>query len=284
MNETATPGMERPPPDFLKLPLHVETHGEEGPPVVLVHGFGANGFTWNRWLPQLTKTHRAVVVEMKGAGSSPKPRGAEYGPHEQALLLHRLILQQDLSEITLVGHSLGGGVALLAALRLLDESPGRLKRMVLIAPASYHQPIPYFIGLAARPILGSLMLRFLPKAFLMRQALKMAYHNRSLISASQIQAYAEPVRTPDGQHALSRMAQQIVPGDLDDFVARYPELKVPTLLMWGRQDRIVPLRFGEKLDEDLPHSHLEILEECGHIPHEEKPEESFKIFREFLKG
>jgi pimeloyl-ACP methyl ester carboxylesterase len=284
MNPSATPGPGDAPPNFLALPLHVETHGEEGSPVVLVHGFGANGFTWNRWLPRLTRTHRAVVVELKGAGASPKPKGAEYGPHEQALLLHRLILQQDLSDLTLVGHSLGGGVALLTALRLLDESPGRLKRMVLIAPASYHQPLPYFIALAARPILGPLVLRLLPKSFLMRQALRMAYHDRSLISASQILAYSEPVRTSAGQHALSRTAQQIVPDDLDDFVARYPELKIPTLLIWGRQDRIVPLRFGHRLAEDLPESQLEILEDCGHIPHEEKPDESYEVFWDFLKS
>jgi pimeloyl-ACP methyl ester carboxylesterase len=284
VNHPGTPSSADPHHDTLSLPLHVETHGEEGSPLVLVHGFGANGFTWNRWLPRLSQTHRCVVVEMKGAGSSPKPRGADYGPHEQALLIHRLILQQDLRDLTLVGHSLGGGVALLTALRLQEESPGRLKGLVLVGAAAYHQPLPYFIALAARPLLGPMVLRLLPKAFLMRQGLKMAYHDRSLISESQIQAYAGPVRRVDGQHALSRMAQQIIPENLDDFVAKYPQLRVPTLLIWGRQDRIVPLRFGQRLAGELPMAQLTIMEDCGHIPHEEKPEESYEIFREFLEG
>jgi len=273
----------KPTPDSLTIPLHSECHGESGPPIVLLHGFGANGFTWNRWAPKLTGTHRLVVVEMKGAGSSPKPRGEDYGPEEQARLLHRLILQKGLEGITLVGHSLGGGIALLTAFLLLAERPGLLKRLVLIAPASYRQTIPPFIRLAARPVLGALTLRLVPKDFLMHQALKMTYHDTKLITASQIQAYAGPLRTPSGRYALARMARQIIPDNMESYVNRYPQLEVPTLLIWGRQDRIVPLGLGERLVQDLPDARLEVLDECGHIPHEEKPEESFTLLQRFIQ-
>ena len=250
--------------------------------MVLLHGFGANGHTWNRWVPELAVDHRVLVVEMKGAGASPKPLGENYGPEEQAALLHRLILQRDLGEVTLVGHSLGGGIALLTALHLLSEDPSRLKRLVLVAGAAYPQPLPRYIRLASRPWLGPLALRLLPASFLMRKALQMAYHDPDLITASQVEAYAQPIRTPEARYALSRMARQIIPNDMDAVVARYPEIRVPTLLIWGREDRIVPLGFGERLERDLPDARLEILEDCGHIPPEEKPEESLKLLRSFL--
>lgn len=269
-------------PDSLLLPLHSELHGDSGPAVVLLHGFGANGHTWNRWIPELAVDHRVLVVEMKGAGASPKPRGENYGPEEQALLLHRLILQRNLGEVTLVGHSLGGGIALLTALLFLSENPSRLKRLVLVAAAAYPQPLPRYIRFAARPWLGPLALRLLPAAFLMRKALQMAYHNPELITASQVEAYAHPIRTPEARYALSRMARQIIPNDMDALVARYPEIRLPTLLIWGREDRIVPLGIGERLERDLPDARLEILEGCGHIPPEEKPRESLELFRSFL--
>lgn len=272
-----------PGPHSIPLPMHSEMHGHEGPAIVLLHGFGANGFTWNRWVPDLAMDHRILVVEMKGAGVSPKPRGEDYGPREQALLLHRLILQKELKELTLVGHSLGGGIALLTALHLLAEKPTRLKRLVLIAGAAYPQPIPSFIRIAAKPRIGALALRLLPARFIIRQALQMAYYDPGLITDSQVEAYAEPIRTLQGRYALSRMARQIVPEDMDAVVARYPEMAVPTLLIWGREDRIVPLGVGQRLARELPSARLEIIEECGHMPQEEKPRESLEIFRSFLK-
>ena len=268
---------------FVPLPMYSELHGDSGPAVVLLHGFGANGYTWNRWVPDLTVDHRVLVVEMKGAGSSPKPRGEDYGPEEQALLLHRLILQRDLRDLTLVGHSLGGGIALLTALHLLAEDPTRLKRLVLVGAAAYPQPLPRYIGLAASPRFGPIALRLLPANFLIRKALHMAYHNPGLVTASQVEAYAEPIRTPEGRYALARMARQLVPTDMNALVAQYPELRVPTLLIWGKEDRIVPLRGGERLEKDLPNARLKVLDECGHIPQEEKPMESLDLLRSFLK-
>lgn len=282
MSDTAFPREPISEARGLDLPLHAEVQGEVGPPVVLVHGLGANSSTWSRWLPLLTPTHRMVMVDMKGAGSSPKPRGADYSPPEQAGLLHRLILQRDLSEVTLVGHSLGGGVSLLVALRLLAESPVRLKRLVLIAPAAYPQPLPFYLALAGRPVIGALALRLIPKSYLMRKALEAAYHNGTLVTSSQVHAYCEPLRRPSGVYALREMIRQVVPHDLDSTIARYRELAIPTLLMWGRQDRIVPLASGKRLLEDLPMAQLQVLEECGHVPHEERPQASFQILRDFL--
>ena len=275
---------EPPVASLLRLPIHAEWHGSEGSPILMIHGFSANGYTWQQWLPGLVDHHRVLVVDLKGAGSSPKPVDADFGPQEQAFLLHRLILQNNLKNLTLVGHSLGGGIALLTALHLLEEEPTRLSRLVLVASAAYRQPVPRFIALAARPRLGPLALKIIPASTIIRAGLRRAYHRPEKITSSQVEAYAEPLRSSDGRRALSRMARQIIPPDLDRLTDRYPEIPVPTLLLWGREDTIVPLAIGKRLAQDLPRSRLAVLPDCGHMPQEELPRESLALFLEFMEA
>jgi pimeloyl-ACP methyl ester carboxylesterase len=177
---------------------------------------------------------------------------------------------------------MGGGIALLTALLLLEDDPARLSAMALLAPAAYRQPLPFFIRTAARPWLGPMALRMLPASFIIRAGLRRAYHDPTAITQAQVEAYAHPLRSRHGRHALSRMARQLIPPDLDALVARYREITVPSLLIWGAYDSVVPVRLGKRLAEELPRASLEMLPHCGHMPQEEDPEESLRIFRRFL--
>ncbi len=267
----------------LSLPLHSETHGVGGDPLLLLHGFGTNGSTWSHWVPELSRDHRVVVVEMKGFGHAPKPRDGRYSPLDQAELIYRLILQQGLLGLTLIGHSLGGGVALLVALRLLKEDPLRLKRMVVVAGTAFPQPLSPWIRLAGRAGIGPLLLKLLPGRMVIRKALELAYARPTRVTRSQVEAYAELLRTPDGRYALVQSARQLVPPGIDEAVGRLGEIHVPTLLLWGERDRIVPPRVGERLSQILPASILEILPDCGHMPQEEQPREALSRVRRFLQ-
>lgn len=273
--------MSAPDAEF-SLPLHVEERGE-GPPVLLVHGFGANGYTWRHWAGELSRDHRVILVDLKGFGSAPKPSDGAYGPADHAELLLRLVRGLDLRRLTVVGHSLGGGIALLLALRLLDAEPERLRGLVLVAAAAYPQEIPPWIRLARLPLLGRVLLRLLPARRLIRWVLRSIVHDPTTITRTQVEAYAEPLESADGRRALLQTARQIVPEDVDVLVARYPEIRVPTLLLYAREDPVVPLEVGERLAADLPRARLEILEACGHDPPEERPRESVEPVREFLE-
>ena len=266
------------------LPLHWEVHGEDGPPVLLLHGFGTNGYTWTRWVTALAKAHRVFVVEMKGFGASPKPRDGRYRPQDQALLLHHLILQQDLRELTLVGHSLGGSVLLLTALRLFEEDSSRLRKIVLVGAPVAPQPVSPFIRLAGRPWLGRILLRLVPSRFLIKTALKWAYFDRSLVTGAAVEAYAQPLRRREGRYALALSARQVVPEDFKDVPSRLRKLTTPTLLLWGEEDPIVPLSAGKRAEGMLPNAVLETLPECGHMPQEEKPRESLDLVLKFLES
>ena len=86
------------------------------PPLLLIHGFGASTYTWRHIAPELARTHRVIAVDLKGFGQSDKPFDSRYSVFDQAELLAELIEEKDLHNLTLVGHSFGGGIALMLAL------------------------------------------------------------------------------------------------------------------------------------------------------------------------
>ena len=264
------------------LPLHVEEYGDGPRQIMLLHGFGANSYTWRGWIGALAKEHGVWSVELKGHGSAPAPPDDLYSLHDHADLVHRLILQKDLRELTLVGHSMGGGIALLVALRLLDE--GRLERLVLVSSAAHPQRLPPFIALAAQGRLSEWGLRFFPKRLLIRRVLRSIVFDRQGVTDAQIGAYAEPLYSPAHRTALIKTAVRIIPPDLAELSTRIPEIDLPTLLLWGRHDWVVPLEVAERLLTALPRARLEVIEDCGHIPSEELPKESLEIVLGFLMG
>jgi len=264
------------------LPLHVEVRGTTGRPLVLLHGFGASGFTWRNWLPELARRHRVLVVDLKGHGSAPAPRDGRYGPRDHADAVLRLIEERDLRRVTLVGHSLGGGIALLVAMDLLVRDPGRIQSLVLIEPGAFPQEFPLFIRLARLPVLGSLLLRLVPSRTLVRQVLRTVVHDPSTVTPAQVEGYAAPLDSADVRYGIVRTARQILPGGVEGIVERYGEIRVPTLLLWGRNDPVIPLRQGRRLDEILPRSRLTILDDCGHVPQDERPGPSLEAVLSFL--
>ena len=270
----------------VSLPLHVETHGlapgEGVDTFVLVHGYGGSSFSWRYWLPALAPRGHVVLVDLKGFGDAPRPDDGRYAPNDQAELVHSYVLQRDLRRVTLIGHSLGGGVALLTALRLLDERPSRLARLVLVAGAAYRQKLPPFVSLAHRPRLSRLLMRVLGPRRIARWVLRTIVYDPSRISSAQVEGYARTLAIRGTTATLIQSALQVVPQGLDEVVARYRELNVPALLLWGREDRAVPLSVGERLARDLPDAALVVLERCGHLPAEELPDESVAVLQAFL--
>lgn len=263
-----------------QLNLSFEIHGT-GNPILFLHGLGASIYSW-RYLVPLAEQHQLIFIDLKGFGASPKPLDKPYSAQDQADLIHEFIVRHDLRNLVVVGHSFGGGVALLTALKLSGERSDRLSGLVLIDSAGYKQHLPGYINVLRTPILGPLLLDLLSSERQARSILRLAYYDRSKITREQVAAYAAPIDSPGGRHALVQTANQIIPPNIEEITSHYKNISVPTLILWGRQDRIVPLKIAQQLDVAITNSRLVILESCGHIPQEEKPTETIGIIAGFL--
>ncbi len=275
------PGFARLGPPEAPVRLFYEIEGE-GAPVLLIHGFGASTFTWRHIAPALAETNKVIAVDMKGFGQSDKPLDERYSILDQANLLRQLILDHDLKNLTVVGHSFGGGVALMLA---LDEDPrmkGRIAKMVLLDTIAYPQDIPVFFQMLDMPVVSHLGVRVVPASVQARLALRIAYLDNSKIADEDVEMYAAPLRTTAGKHAIIHSARQIVPDRMAEISARYRSIAVPTLIGWCDHDRIVPLDVGLKLRRNLPRAKLKIIDGCGHMPQEEQPAATLALIQGFL--
>ena len=114
--------------------------------------------------------------------------------------------------------------------------------------------------------------------------MRLAYCDPRKVTESQVETYAEPLRTSDGRYALSATARQLLNPELQSLRPRLEEVTAPTFLLWGSHDRIVPLWVGQRAAELLPHATMEVLPKCGHMPQEERPRASLERVLTFLRG
>jgi pimeloyl-ACP methyl ester carboxylesterase len=260
--------------------LHFEVIGN-GDPILAVHGLGASLFSWRKLKGRLTD-HKLILLDLKGHGQSPKPRDTNYSIPDQAELVLQFIREQDLRNLTLMGNSYGGAVSLIVAIRLCQEEPGRLSKLILIDSAGYNQDLPWHLKLLRMPALGRLALHLVPPSMNTLTVLRYSYYKRRLIEWKQIRAYAKSMGSPGGRYALRQVAKQAVPENFEELTAQYPTICVPTLIVWGREDKVIPLAIGETLNRDIPNSRLVILDATGHVPQEENPEETIAAILTFL--
>ncbi len=263
------------------LELHYETYGQ-GTPIIFLHGLGGSLYTWRHLVGPLAPHYRLILFDLKGAGESPKPYDNKYSMFDQAELIYRFILQNDLHQATLVGHSFGGGVALLVALRLTQQDPSRLSRLILIDTIAYPQKLPGVIRMLRMPVLGWLGLHLIPDQTKVRSMMESLYYDGRKINWKDVEAYAAPLASPGAKYAFQQTARQIIPDHVDEVIGMYPRIEVPTLIIWGREDKIIPLENGVRLHQAMRNSQLIVIERCGHDPPDERPKELLEVIRKFL--
>ncbi len=260
--------------------LYVEESGH-GEPVVLLHGMGASTYEWRFIVPRLARTHRVLNLDLKGFGRSDKPEDGRYSPIDQAALVKAFLIREGLTGVTLVGHSLGGGIALATTLILNRSDPTAIKRLVLIDSAAYPQPISGTLEFLRDPILGRVGLALLLPEVITSLALT-GDGSKSSATPQDIRAYARPLYDDGGKEALIATAQQIVPPNAEQLTRAYPTIQQPALLIWCRKDDVVPLAIGERLARNLPNARLHVLDVCGHVPIEEEPRATSRLISRFL--
>ena len=261
--------------------LYKEIYGT-GDPILCLHGLGASIYSWRHFIPPFSRNNKLILVDFKGCGKSPKPLDTHYSIEEKVEDIYNIILQENLTNLTLVGNSLGGAIALLVAMRLGKEEPERITRLILIDSAGDKETLPIHLKIL-RSILGAPMIYLAPSRLAAKMTLRMCYYDRKRITEEQINAYAVPISSLRGRHALLQTGRQCIPANADELIEELTTISVPTFILWGREDRVIPLKVGELLHQLIPNSTLEVIEHCGHVPQEEKPDETIARISRFLR-
>lgn len=262
----------------------------EGPPVVLVHGFGGLTYTWRDTLPALANAgYRALALDLKGFGLSDKSFAQDYSHAAQADFVMDVMTAVGIERAVLVGHSMGGSVIGHAALR----HPERVTALVFVAGAVREAGqsggggsilgLPISIGaLAEFPPFqrwGQLLLRLLLTRERLAQTQLSAYYVKEVVTPEVEEAYLGVLEIRDWDLALLGVLRDSGRNGLPEPIGA---LSAATLIVWGEQDTWVPLERGKALHAALPQSKLVVFPNVGHLPMEEAPAAFNAALLEFL--
>jgi pimeloyl-ACP methyl ester carboxylesterase len=265
-----------------KLRLAVIDKGQ-GRPILLLHGFATSSYTWHALIPELSKDHRVIALDLRGFGASDKPLDDHYSIKDQTEAVQAFIEQENLRDLTVIGHSFGGGITLLLALNAEKERQPRIRNIILVDTIAYRQPMPVFFKLLQVPMVADVSMTLVPPEVQAAQGLRLAYFNTDKISSQDIAEYANTLYSPAAKHALTKTIEKIIPDNIDEIADLYKTIKLPTLILWCEHDKVVPLRLGRRLHNDMPSAEFTVFSECGHMPQEEKPQDTLGAIRAFLK-
>ena len=266
------------------LDVHVKTMGQGEPVFLLLHGFGASLDSWNPIMEPLSRLGRVIAYDRPAFGLTERPLTWEgsnpYGPEAQVELVTGLLDHYGLDQAILVGNSAGGAIAMQVAL----AHPERVPALVLVDPSVYgHSGAPAWL----RPLLATPLMRRLGP-LLVRQIqrrgpelLKMAWHDPAKLKPEMIDLYKRPLQADNWDQALWEFTLASRASDLPD---QLDQLTLPTIVITGDDDRIVPTADSIRLSEELPNAGLAVIREAGHVPHEEQPDAFMDALRNFLSS
>lgn len=270
--------------DVGSVRLHYRTVGQGPVSILFLHGFASSFTTWHDIAGLFpADLFTPILLDMKGFGGSGKPRDGAYSIEDQAALVRDFIAARGLRSLVIVGHSLGGAVAL----RLCIDTDGGadsflIEKLVLIDSASYPQRLPRFFRKLKSPI-GALFLRFMPLRMLVKGVMERVFFDPSRITPQRCERYKRYFRGKGVAYALRATVKAVNPDAYIGIEDVYRQLALPVLIIWGVNDRNVRVELGRRLHRDIPGSRLEILERCGHNPHEERPVETVNAILSFLE-
>lgn len=241
---------------------YVETG--EGPPVVLLHGLGASIYSWRGVIgPVAAAGFHVVAFDNRGAGGSDKP-ATGYRAEELAALTVHFLDSLGLSDVVLVGHSMGGEIAALATLR----AAGRVRGLVLVDAAGFGTHLPLLARIARAPLIGRVLAGFRGRSGV-AAALRSTYADPSRVTQADIDQYYAPVAEGDFGRALAGVAHQF---DFGALAGRLDSIRVPTLVVWGAEDRWIPATVGQRMALQLPHVAFVLVPGAGHDVPDEAPQ------------
>ncbi|MET8137075.1 MULTISPECIES: alpha/beta hydrolase [unclassified Streptomyces] len=255
----------------------------EGPALVLIHGIGDSSATWAELIPDLARTHTVIAPDLLGHGASDKPR-ADYSVAAYANGVRDLLATLDIESATLVGHSLGGGVAM----QFAYQFPERTERLILVSAGGVGGEVNPFLRAVSLP--GAHLMLSMLQLPGMRLQVGLFLRLMHLLDTDLAQDAPELVNLVDAlpdatsRSAFIRTLRAVVDwrGQAVTMLDRcYLTEGMPTMLLWGDRDSVVPVRHAHGAHEAMPGSRLEIFEGAGHFPFHSDPARFLALVEEF---
>jgi pimeloyl-ACP methyl ester carboxylesterase len=243
------------------MSVHYRDEGS-GPSVVLIHGTGASLHTWDAWASALSGSHRVVRFDLPGFGlTGPQPSG-DYRMETYVAFVDHVVARLGVGKFTLAGNSLGGNIAW----RFAAAHPDELTALVLVDAGGYPRtgtpPIVFRLG--RMPVVSSLMAHLDPHV-LVDKTVRGVYGDPSLATPEIIERYYE-LSLREGNRAAFG-ARTSVP--YEDHTAELRGLKVPTVIMWGSKDSLIPVAHAQLFARDIQGAKVLVYDGLGHVPMEE---------------
>jgi pimeloyl-ACP methyl ester carboxylesterase len=275
-----------PPSDFMYVRGQLVHFRDEGPktdplPLVLIHGTAASLHTWQGWVGQLRGRRRVITFDLPGFGltgpfTGDYPRD-DYRVDNLARFTLDFLDALHVRRFAIGGNSLGGEVAW----RVAAAAPSRVDRLILVDATGYAfapESIPLGFQMARAPVLNRIGEYLTPKTVI-EASVRDVYADPSRVTGPLVDRYFEMLTREGNRHALN-MRMQVVATDLAP--ERIKTLRLPTLILWGARDRLVPPANAHHFQQDIAGSQLVILPGLGHVPQEEDAQTSVAPVRAFL--
>ena len=254
---------------------------DEGPsadtlPLVLLHGTSSSLLTWDACSNEWSKDHRVIRMDLPGFGlTGPNPE-QDYSINKYVAFLNRFFQERNISKCYLAGNSLGG----LIAFHFAATYPDKVKKVILIDPAGY--PVKQAKGslafkLGKIPVLKNILTIITPIS-IVRKSLEDAYGNKNLVTDVLVEQYRDLACREGNRNALLIRLQN----DHSVDTTLVSKLTMPTLVIWGKLDQLIPVDNAYKFQRDLPIDTLAILQHVGHVPMEETPQLVIPLVNKFI--
>lgn len=270
---------------------HVVIHGHdvcfrregEGPVVLLIHGIAGSCHTWDAAMPFLSRELTVVAPDLLGHGESAKPRG-DYSLGAYASGLRDLLAVLGIERATLVGQSLGGGIAM----QMAYQHPELCERLVLVDSGGLGREVSWILRAMSFPGTELLMPVLFPALARQWGDAALGFFRDRGVRSRRLEetwrAYAS-LTVPDNRHSFARTVRSVIDPGGQSVSAQdrlYLAARVPTMIVWGAQDHIIPVSHGRQAHEMMPGSRLEVIDGCGHFPHAEEPQRFAELLLDFM--
>ena len=278
-----TPRWAPPPSQFVSvdgLQVHLRDEGPRNDPlpIVLLHGTSDSLHTWDGWAQALSPRRRVIRFDLAGFGLTGPSADNDYAIARYVRQVVAVLDHLGVPRVVLAGNSLGGQIAWATAV----AAPARVAQLVLVDAGGYAmapQDVPLAFRLAQVGGVRRAMEYFLPRG-LVQASVRNVYGDPSKVSPELVDRYYDMALRAGNRRAL---AYRVDEARVDES-ARIRTLVLPTLILWGGRDRLIPLSSGQRFASDIAGSRLVVWNELGHLPHQEDPQGTVAVLMRFLDG